>query len=137
MKVTKEMKKAKAIELLNELKIYKPYIDGFTEEDKVCFFERYAGFWVYQEPRVEHKIREIEKKYNCLVYAITHEYTNFGECWDFLIVTDYKSEWKNLVRKSGNDRIAFAYVWNNTYESDSELGSIVIKSFGGGIARVG
>ena len=32
-------KKEKAIELLKELDIYKPYIQGFRERDQVCFFE--------------------------------------------------------------------------------------------------
>ena len=38
--------KEKAIEILKQLDIYKPYIDGFREEDKVCFFEEFAGFWI-------------------------------------------------------------------------------------------
>ena len=42
--------KEKAIEILKQLDIYKPYIDGFREEDKVCFFENFGGFWIDQEP---------------------------------------------------------------------------------------
>ena len=68
-----EERKIKAIELLNKLDIYKPYIKGFEEENKVCFFERFGGFWVDQEPEVLKKMQEIEKEYNCTVYAITHE----------------------------------------------------------------
>ena len=71
-------KKNKAIELLKQLDIYEPYIEGFKEKDQVCFFERFGGFWVYQEPEIEAKMREIEKKYNCKVYAITHEFTKNG-----------------------------------------------------------
>ena len=40
--------KAKAIEIMKQLDIYKPYINDFEKEDKVCFFEMYAGYWVYQ-----------------------------------------------------------------------------------------
>ena len=69
----KEQQKNKAIELLQQLKIYEPYIKGFEEENQVCFFEKFNGFWVFQEPEIEAKMREIENKYNCRVYAITHE----------------------------------------------------------------
>lgn len=86
MKISREMKKEKAIEILNTLNVYQPYVQGFKDDDKVCFFEHYAGYWVYQEPEIEKKLKAIETKYNCLVYAVTHEYTEFGECYDFLLV---------------------------------------------------
>ncbi len=138
MKTTIEARKQKATELLKELDICKPYIEGFVNENKVCFFEQYAGYWVDQEPEVEKKMKELEKRYNCTVYAITHEYLEFGECYSFLLVTDYKCEWKTLVESMGNNRFyAFSYVWNKDYEYDSEFGSIGVKAWGGGICRVG
>ena len=63
-------KKEKAIELMKRLDIYKPYIKGFRESDKVCFFEGFGGFWIDQEPEVYAKMKAIEKKYGCLVYAV-------------------------------------------------------------------
>ena len=90
-------KKEKALELLKEMDIYKPYIRGFRESDKVCFFENFGGFWLDQEPEIDRKRQEIEAKYNCLVYAVTHEFTQFGELYDFLIVTDYPEEWDTLI----------------------------------------
>ncbi|MDE6966601.1 MAG: hypothetical protein K2O94_06450 [Clostridiales bacterium] len=133
----RQVKKEKAIELMKKLNIYKPYIDGFEQEDKVCFYERYAGFWVYQEPTIEKKMKQIEKEYNCVVYAITHEFTELGELWDFLLVTNYPEEHDGLLYDQGNrNYIAFAYAWNKDDEMCSELGSIGIKSFGGGIRRV-
>ena len=54
--------KEKAIEILKQLDIYKPYIDGFREEDKVCFFENFGGFWIDQEPEACRKMQEIEQK---------------------------------------------------------------------------
>ena len=131
-----EERKIKAIELLEKLEIYKPYIKGFRESDKVCFFERFGGYWVDQEPEIFNKMKEIEKKFNCTVYAITHEFTEFGECYSFLLVTNYKSEWKNLVVTENGTHYAFAYVWNKDDEWCSELGTVGVKSFGGGITRV-
>ncbi len=137
MKTTIEARKQKAIELLNKLDIYKPYIDGFVKNNQVCFYEGYGGYWVDQEPEVEKKMKELEQRHNCTVYAITHEYLEFGECYSFLLVTDYKCEWKTLVESIGNNRFcAFSYVWNKDYEYDSEFGSIGVQCFGGGIKRI-
>ena len=131
-----EERKVKAIELLKQLGIYKPYIEGFKEKDQVCFFERFGGYWVDQEPEVYAKMKEVETQFNCTVYAITHEYTEFGECYSFLLVTRYKQEWKNLVVSENGTHYAFAYVWNKDDDWCSELGTIGVKSFGGGITRV-
>ena len=138
MKTTIEAKKQKAIELMQELDIYKPYIRGFKDENKVCFYEGFAGFWADQEPELDKKLRELEKKYNFVCYAITHEYLEFGECYSFLVVPDDDEDWHFLVdRATRNNFYAFAYVWNKDYEYDSEFGSIAVQSFGGGIRRIG
>lgn len=133
---TVEMRKLKAVELLSMLDIYKPYIQGFVDENRVCFFERFGGFWADQEPELMAKVKEVEETYNCTVYAITHERTGFGECYSFLVVTDHEDEWWNLVERDGSMFYAFAYVWNKTYDDCSEFGSIGVQSFGGGITRV-
>ena len=130
------MQKQYAIKALKTLNIYKPYIDGFAKKDKVCFFERFAGYWVDQEPEIEAKMKEIEQKYGCIVYAITHEFCDFGECWSFLIMSKYEEEWEFTLNEL-KDGYAFAYVWNKDDDLCSEFGTIVVKSFGGGIVRVG
>lgn len=129
-------KKEKALELLKEMDIYTPYIKGFEEKDQVCFFERFGGYWVYQEPEIEAKMKEIEKQYKCVVYAITHEYTDFGELYTFLLVTNYPEEWSRLMISDGNRHTAFAYVWNKTDDWCSEFGSVTVMSLGGGITRI-
>ena len=136
MKITNEIKKQKAIELMNKLNIYKPYIRGFENDNMVCFFENFGGFWAYQEPELMAKIKEIEKTYNVLVFAVTHEYLEFGECYDFLYVPDYKSEWKYTLISQKDIFYSYAYVWNKTDDNCSEFGTIGIRSFGGGIKRV-
>ena len=107
-------KKEKAIEIMKKM-----------QKDKVCFFEGFGGFWIDQEPELHEKMKAIEKEHKCKVYAVTHEYTEFGELYDFLIVTDYPEEWDTLVYTEGNRHTAFAYV-----------GSITVQSFGGGIKRI-
>ena len=137
MKLDITKQKDKAIELMKHMDIYKPYIQGFRENGMVCFFERFGGYWADQEPELYAKMREIEQKYRCMVYAITHEWFEFGECYSFLIVTAYPKEWKTLVYSKGNTHTAFAYVWNKDDDWCSEFGSVMVQSFGGGIKRIG
>ena len=60
--VTFEDKKKKAIELMEELGIYKPYIRGFKQDNTICYFEQYAGFWAYQDEELMKKIKEFEER---------------------------------------------------------------------------
>ena len=137
MNITRDIKKEKAIELMKKLDIYKPYIKGFKNEDTVCYFENYGGYWAWQEPDLIEKVKQLEEEHNCLVYAITHEYTGIGEMYSFLIITDYEEEWDTLLEKYGNQYYAFTYVWNKDDEECSEFGTIALSSFGGGIRRIG
>lgn len=132
-----EQQKAKAVEYLRMLGIFKPYIQGFKQSDKVCFFEQFGGFWVCQEPEIEKKMREIEQEHDCKVYAITHEKVYGDDMWSFLVVTSNPQEWADLVGRSGNGFYAFAYTWNRSYDYGSEFGDIFLQSFGGGIRRIG
>ena len=138
MNISKEQKIEKSIELLKQLNIHKPYINGFKNNstNNVCYFEFYGGYWVYQRKDILEKMLKIENEYNCKVYAITHEILEFGECYDFLIVTDYIEEWDDMLRQDGNEYNAFAYVWNKDCEWCSEFGTIGVKSFGGGLKRI-
>ena len=129
-------KKEKAIQCLKAMDMYAPYIKGFREKDMACCVENYGGFWVDQEPELYAKMRELESKYSCLVYAVTHEFTEFGECYSFLIVTNYPEEWDELVYSEGSRHSAFAYVWNKDDDWCSEFGSVLVRSFGGGIKRI-
>ena len=134
--MNKQARKEQAVKYLNQLGIYAPYVKGFEERDQVCFYERYAGYWADQEPEVYNKMKAIEKEFNCTVYAITHEMMFFGECYSFLIVTNYKEEWKTLLRSNKNKHQAFAYVWNKSDDWCSELGTITVQSALGGIRRI-
>ena len=90
----------------------------------------------HQEPELLNKIKEFETEYGSIVYAVTHELFWFGECYSFLIVSKYDEEWE-ITLEEVKDGYAFSYVWNKTNEECSEFGTIAVRSFGGGIARVG
>ena len=136
MNTTFEERKNKAIEYMKEFDIFKPYIKGFEKNNDTCFYENYGGFWTYQDKELLAKQKEIEDTYNCTVFAITHEYTEFGECYSFLLVSDYKEEWEYTLEKVDYNKFyAFAYVWNKSDDYCSEFGTIGIKSKYGGIRR--
>ena len=127
--------KTKAVNFMRQLDIYKPYIDAFIKSDKVCFFEGWGGFYVDQEQEINDKMKEIEKEYDIVVYAITHEKLEFGECYDFLCVPkDFEDD---ELQEYNNGHVAYAYCWNKDIDDFSEFGDIVVKSYGGGIKRIG
>ena len=128
-----------AIRCLEQLKIYGPYVRKFQSKASIpCFFENYAGFYADQEPELCKKIKEVEAEYGCLVYAITHEYLDFGECWSMLCVSRDAEEVSDCFGQfNQGEYFACAYVWNQTHELLSEFGAVVVRSFGGGIKRIG
>jgi hypothetical protein len=125
-----------AIECLKKLNIYKPYINAFDKKGTITLFERFGGYYIdtYDKPELLNKIKEFEEETGSLVYAVTHEILEFGECYSFLIVSKYDEEWE-MTLEEVKDGYAFAYVWNKDAEWCSEYGTIGVKSFGGGIAR--
>ena len=129
-------KKEKAIEIMKKMTIDKPYSKGFKEIAQVCLLDQFGAFWNDQEHDLYEKMKAIENDHKCKVYAVTHEYTEYGELYDFLIVTDYPEEWETLVYSQGNRHTAFAYVWNKDDDWCSEFGSVNVQSFGGGIKRI-
>ena len=128
-----------AIQCLERLDIYKPYIRKFKSKAGVpCFFENFGGFYVDQEPEIWNKVKEVEKENGGLVYALTHEMTDFGECWSMLYVPrDCETVEDVLDPINSKEFYVFAYVWNKSDDWCSEFGDIVVKSFGGGIKRIG
>jgi hypothetical protein len=128
-----------AIQCLEKLDIYKPYIRKFKSKAGIpCFFENFGGYYVDQEPEIWNKVKEVEKENGGLVYALTHEQTSFGECWSMLYVPrDCETVEDVLDPINSKDFYVFAYVWNKDDDWCSEFGDIVVRSFGGGIKRIG
>ena len=129
-------RKIKAIELMKKLDIYKPYIEGFEKDNMVCFYENFGGFWAIQEPEIQNKMINLQYEHDITIYAITHEYCEFGECYSFLYVNKYKEEWGYTLESEENLHNAFAYVWNRDNDWCSEFGTIGVISLGGGIKRI-
>ena len=89
-----------AIECMKNLNIYKPYIRKFEKDGTITLFERFGGYYIdeYNEPELLKKIKEFEAEYECIVYAVTHEFFMFGECYSFLCISKYEEEWERTLK---------------------------------------
>ena len=128
-----------AIQCLKKLDIYRPYIKKFEKENMPTFFERCAGFYLFNEPVLQDKVKQVEKENNVLVYAITHEWLEEMECWSLLCVSSSTESIEDCIMDTAHPDTFFvyAYVWNQEHDHFSEFGDIVVQSAGGGIRRIG
>lgn len=146
--LNREKKKKKAIEFMKKLGIYRPYINAFIDHDRITMYEHYAGFYVDPEFGMDEEtycllkdnMKMLEETYNCLPYAITHEFFEFGECYSILIVCEEDiSDGAYLATDIDADydgnRICYSYTVNRSVPEYSEFGSIGVSSYGGGIRR--
>lgn len=137
MKATLEERKQQAIKNLKKLGVYEGFIKDFEKDNNVCIYEHFMGYWAFQYPEIMEKIKAFEEKHNCTVYAVTHEFTEFGEIYDLMFVSSYKEEWDYDVENyEKKDFRVYAYAWNKTDEWCSDFGSILVRSHFGGLCRI-
>jgi hypothetical protein len=136
-KVSKENKKVEAIKRMEMLGLFKPCIKAFTKYDELQLTEPNGGLYEFSDnAELNAKIKEFEEEYDALVYHVIHTYTQFGELYNFLYVSDYEEEWE-YDNTDIADGYVVAYVWNKTDEYLSEIGGIVVRERFGGLVRVG
>ena len=136
-KVSRENKKAEAIKRMKALGLFKPCIKVFESRDEVQLTEPTGGLYEFSDDaELNAKIKDFEAEYNALVYHVIHTYTQFGEFYSFLFVSDYEEEWE-MDNEDVKDGYAIAYVWNKSDDWCSEMGSIVVQERFGGLVRVG
>lgn len=135
MKVLREIKKAEAIKRMKALDLYTPYIKAFEKKDEIFLSEMTGGVYdLSNEKELKEKIKEFETEYNALVYHVIHTFTEFGELYSFLYVSDYEEEWE-YDNESLKEGYALVYVWNKDDEWCSEFGEIGVRGKFGGIVR--
>lgn len=95
MNIAIENKKAKAIELMKKLDIYKPYIKGFEKDNTVCFYENFGGFWAWQEPDLNfsHGYTSLSD-YAITIHPVFADYQNIGvtKMYQFVTVKQLESD---------------------------------------------
>ena len=136
-KVTRENKKKEAIKRMEKLGLFKPCIKAFAKYDELQLTEPTGGLYEFSEnEELNTKIKEFEEEYDALVYHVIHTYTQFGELYNFLYVSDYEEEWEMDIADIA-DNYAVAYVWNKSDDWMSEIGGIAVRERFGGLVRVG
>lgn len=145
MTVEREKMKALAVETLKKLYVYAPYIRKFAaKKSTVTLFERFVGYYIDGlsdgKDELLAKIEEVEKRYEGVVYAVLHYFTDDSEMYAFLLVSKYNLEedGEPVLFDTENSHIkcALAYVWNKTCDCYSELGDIAVAYHYGGLAYV-
>jgi hypothetical protein len=135
--VSKENKKTEAIKRMQALGLFNPCIKAFQKHDEVQLTEPTGGLYEFGDnDELNAKIKEFEKEYSALVYHVIHTYTQFGELYNFLYVSDYDEEWE-MDNADITDGYVVAYVWNKSDELCSEIGGIAVRELFGGLIRVG
>ena len=136
-KVSRENKKVEAIKRMKALGLFKPYIKVFEKYDEVQLTEPNGGLYEFSDnEELVAKVKEFEEEYHALVYHVIHTYTQFGELYNLLYVSDYEEEWE-YDNEDAKEGYVVAYVWNKSDDFFSEIGSIVVKEFIGGLVRIG
>ncbi len=128
-----------AIQCLKKLDIYGPYIRKFEKEDMPTFFERCAGYYLFNDLVLQDKVKKVQEEYGVLVYALTHEWLENMECWSLLCISKDTESIEDCIMDTArpNTFYAYSYVWNQDNDHFSEFGDIVVQSYGGGIRRLG
>ena len=125
--------KQEALNRMRMLDIYSPAIKEFEKENIINKSE-HGGILYWLDENEQNIVKEFEEKYNAVVYHIIHNYTEFGELYSLLYVSEHKEE-RDHHNHDLKHKMAFAYVKNIDEDSFSEFGSIGIKSQFGGLVR--
>ena len=135
----KLQRKELAIECMQRLGIYKPYISKFKSRRQVTQFENFGGYYIDSESELEAKIREVEAEYDITVYAVTDSIVEGMRCYSMLCIgSDDDCSVEDYLDQVPlhNEFYIYAYVWNRDCPQCSEFGDIYVKAFGGGIKRL-
>ncbi len=125
--------KLEAIKRMKKLDIYTQAIKEF-EKDNMLNKSESGGILFWLDENEQKMVKEFEEKYNATVYHLIHNYTEFGELYSFLFVSQYKDDWDYDDEDLNNNR-SLVYVKNIDEDAFSEFGTIGIRSQFGGLIR--
>ena len=136
MKISTETKREEAIQRMKTLGLFKPCIKAFKDRFEVQLSEMTGGLYeFYSDEELNAKIKEFEEEHDALVYHVIHTFTQFGELYSFLYVSDHKDEW-GMDNEDIKNGYVMAYVWNKDDDWCSEFGTISVRERFGGLVRI-
>ena len=124
--MTREEMKAEAIARMRQLHLYPETIRQFEKENLISESAPPFGacFWLNEAQR--ERVRQLEFKYNILVYHVIHSFTTIGEMESYLYVSNHPEEWED-DRAGLKEGETVAYVYNCDDPELSEFGYIGIR----------
>lgn len=135
MNVSKEIKRTEAIKRMKALGLFGPCIKAFEKRDEVQLSEPTGGLYEFHDDDwLNDVVKRVESEFNCLVYHVIHSYTNVGQMYNLLVVSDYEEEWV-MDNADIPDGIVFCWVENADIPDFSEFDSISVEVKFGGLVR--
>ena len=124
--MTREEMKSEAIARMRQLHLYPETIRQFERENLISESAPPFGacFWLNEAQR--ERVRELETKYNILIYHVVHSFTTIGEMESYLYVSNHPEEWED-DRADLKEGTTVAYVYNCEDPLLSEFGPIGIR----------
>lgn len=124
--MTRQEMKAEALDRMKLLHIYPETIRQFEREDLISESAPPFGacFWLNEAQR--ERVRQLETKYNILIYHVIHSFTTIGEMESYLYMSEYSEEWED-DRADLKEGTATAYVYNCDDPELSEFGYIGVR----------
>ena len=107
----------------------------FKDEHRINKSDDNMGILFWLDEKEEKMVKELEKKYNFMVYHIIHTLSNLGETYEILFIENNKEEWF-AEREDLKNGYARARVEVVNCSENSEFGYIGIEARNGGIVRV-
>lgn len=134
-----ERQQKEAIRRMKFLQMDKKYIEAFEKSGTIMLFENFIGDPITKsnDTYLMDLINNYENTFDNLVYAVTHELSPVGECYNLMIVSKYENDWSmEMYPVDPFTAVTYAYVDNYDAPECSELGSVSLKINKGGIKRV-
>ena len=133
--VSEEEMIEEAIKRMKILRLHKNVIKEFEQERKLNKSDFNMGILFWLDNEEEKIVKELEKKYNFIVYHIINSYSNLGETYEILFVSNNKDEW-SAEKEDLTNGYAMAWVEVLNYPKNSEFGYIGVEARNGGVVRV-
>ena len=137
-KISREDKKAEAIERMKALNILPETIRQFEQDGLISVSESPVGAFYHAEGEALERIRKFEEENNVLVYLVVRGYSDSYKMDNYIFVNDYRDEWEMDRQEISNPSNGiFAYAYNYDVPEYSEFGSIGVRgTVAAGLQRI-
>ena len=132
-KVGRKEMKEEAMRRMKNLGMSESIISKF-KDGKLQMSEN--GILYDADDKVKMIVAEHEKEFGELIYHVIHSFSNIGETYECLFVSQYLDDW-NYENDMLERKIVYAYVENVSAPEYSEAGSIIVTNKNGSLFRIG